>query len=142
MSDRRRVGAVIVRDQSVLMVRQRGVGPSGRHDGPEYWTLPGGGIEQHEDVEAALIREVREEVGLTVRAARYLRDLPYPSTTTAYYWVDVDGGEPVLGVDDDLDCGCPRMVGLDWVPMPSVRSETGGLPIAPLIYAWARDGSS
>jgi hypothetical protein len=38
---RRRVAAVIVRAGRLLMVRERGRGPEGRHDGLEYWTLPG-----------------------------------------------------------------------------------------------------
>ncbi len=34
---------------------------------PGVWTLPGGGIERGESAEAAAIREVKEETGLTVQ---------------------------------------------------------------------------
>jgi 8-oxo-dGTP diphosphatase len=40
MAERRRVAAVIERDGHVLMVRERVQSAPGRHDGPEYWTLP------------------------------------------------------------------------------------------------------
>ncbi|MEU8776398.1 NUDIX hydrolase [Streptomyces sp. NPDC048606] len=123
-AERRRVAAVIVRDGRVLMVRERHRGPSGLHDGEEYWTLPGGGVEPGEDPEAAVRREVAEETGLRALEVRYAFDAPYPSGRTSCYRVEVAPGEPRLGVDADLECACPRMVGLVWVP--AARAEPGG----------------
>ncbi|WP_242438712.1 hypothetical protein [Streptomyces sp. CB00455] len=48
---------------------------------------------------------------------RFACESPYPSGWTACYRVDVEDGEPRLGVDTDLECDCPRMVGLVWVPL-------------------------
>jgi 8-oxo-dGTP diphosphatase len=102
------------------MVRQRGRGPTGRHDGLEYWTLPGGGIQPPEAPEVALAREVREEVGLTLLSARHRFDFPFPSGRTACYVVAVAAGEQArLGVDPELTCDCPRLVGLEWSQSPS-----------------------
>jgi 8-oxo-dGTP diphosphatase len=54
------VGAVIVDDGRVLLVR-RGTEPMlGK------WTLPGGMLEVGESLMAGVVREVREETGLTV----------------------------------------------------------------------------
>ena len=68
MTSRKRAAAVIIRDGRLLMVRQRGTGLSGRHDGQEYWTLArtltGGGIQPGETPEQAVMREVAEETGL------------------------------------------------------------------------------
>ncbi len=94
---RRRVAATIRRGDSVLRIRERGVGPTGRHDGDEHWALSGGGIETGEGARAALVREVAEEVGLSVLIARHQFDSPYPSGVTAVFDVQVDGGEPHLG---------------------------------------------
>jgi 8-oxo-dGTP diphosphatase len=140
MTERRRVAAAIVREGQVLMVRERNRGPGGRHDGLEFWTLPGGGVEAGESDDDAVRREVREEVGLGVRSARRLFDFAYPSGHTTVYTVDVEPGEPVLGTDPDLDCDCPRMVGLDWVPLPPLRGDTGGLAIPTVIAATALGG--
>jgi 8-oxo-dGTP pyrophosphatase MutT (NUDIX family) len=44
MMSRQRAAAVIIRGGQLLIARERGTGPAGRHEGQEYWTLPGGGI--------------------------------------------------------------------------------------------------
>ncbi|MBM0277013.1 NUDIX hydrolase [Micromonospora sp. STR1s_6] len=135
MTRRRRAAAVIVRGDRLLMVRERGRGPSGRHDGQEYWTLPGGGIAADETAEEAVRREVVEEVGLRPLAVRYLLDVPYPSGLTSCFAVQVADGEPILG-SDKISCECPIMVGLDWVPLPQLHTATAGLPIPTMIVVW------
>lgn len=123
MTSRKRAAAVIIRDGRLLMVRQRGTGPSGRHDGLEYWTLPGGGIQPGETPEQAVMREVAKGTGLERLTAGFLYDVPHPSGWTACYRVRVAAGEPRLG-SDDLRCDCPRMIGLGWLPLsrsPSAR---------------------
>jgi 8-oxo-dGTP diphosphatase len=117
------------------MVRERGPGPTGRHDGVEYWTLPGGGIDDGETPEAAVRREVAEETGLRALDVRYLVDMSYPSGMTAVYAVQVADGIPQLGRGDD-DCDCPAMVALDWIPIPDVAPMTPATPVPTFIVAW------
>jgi len=59
------VGAVIVRDKKVLAT-QRGYGGYAG-----WWEFPGGKIEPGEDPEAALIRELSEELIADVSVERY-----------------------------------------------------------------------
>jgi 8-oxo-dGTP pyrophosphatase MutT (NUDIX family) len=70
---------------------------------PNHWDLVGGHVEDGESVEAALIREVQEEVGLTPAQFRKVANLPEPSESgdpnTRYHLFLVtqwDGGEPTL----------------------------------------------
>ena len=97
--------------------------------GQEYWTLPGGGIELGENSDHAVRREVEEEVGLKATDVSYLYDFPYPSGWTSCYRVHVEVGEPTLGQDPDLDCECPRMVGLDWMPLGAVGDTGRAVPV-------------
>lgn len=62
-----RIGCyVVVLDQGrVLLAHWNAYGRSG-------WTLPGGGMEDHEDTEATAIRECLEETGMHVRLSGLL----------------------------------------------------------------------
>ena len=75
-------------------------------------------------------------MGLVALDVRFLQEAPYPSGLSSIFAVQTDDTEPSLGVDEDLLCDCPRMVGLDWVPLPGVTAAGGRTPIAPLIVAW------
>jgi len=54
------VRALILRDQRLLLVNAY---PDGRSD---LWCAPGGGVNAHQSLPDSLVREVREETGLTV----------------------------------------------------------------------------
>jgi len=78
------VMAWIENDQgSLLLVRQVA--------GQKLWTLPGGKVRRNESLERALRREVREETGLSVRAAYYLQmyDRPKRGAITILFRVSV-----------------------------------------------------
>ena len=89
--------AVVLSGPLVLMIRR---GPSGPD--PGYWAPPSGKVEPGERQEAAVIREVKEEVGVTIRPVRKvwesisaggthtLRDLrPYRREVSDARWVTV-----------------------------------------------------
>lgn len=54
------VGAVVIQDASVLLVR-RGQPPL-----MGQWSIPGGAVELGETLEEAIVREVREETGVAI----------------------------------------------------------------------------
>jgi ADP-ribose pyrophosphatase YjhB (NUDIX family) len=64
------VSAAIFRAERVLIVR-RGVPPM-----QGIYTLPGGGVELGETLEQAVMREVREETGLTAIWGVRFRSMP------------------------------------------------------------------
>lgn len=58
--------AVVVRDGSVLMLRRL------RMPGAGLWDLPGGKVELGEPLSAAIVRELRDETGLSGHVTRFL----------------------------------------------------------------------
>lgn len=62
-----RVTAVLLENERILLLQQR-VTESSERD----WSLPGGGLNFDESIEQCLIREMREETGLTCRIDRLL----------------------------------------------------------------------
>jgi 8-oxo-dGTP diphosphatase len=73
------VAAVIERDDRRLLIGQRR-----RQDtSPLQWEFPGGKVEEGETPEAALARELREELGATVRKCAEIARVRHKYATTA-----------------------------------------------------------
>jgi mutator protein MutT len=99
------VGAVIVRDGQVLIVKRRYEPLAGR------WSLPGGTLELGETLESGLVREMREETGLDVDVGPVIevfdRIMFDEARRVQYHFVLVDylcwpaGGELCAGSDVD-----------------------------------------
>jgi 8-oxo-dGTP diphosphatase len=75
------VVAVITRGPEVLLIRR-----AGGVQEPGYWAPPSANIEPGESQEAAVVREVREEVGLTVRPVAKVWESTSSSGTHRLHW--------------------------------------------------------
>ncbi len=104
--------AVWIRGDRVLLIRR------GRPPFRGRWAFPGGFVEQRETVEAAVMRELREETGLRARPIALVgvysgpdRDPRKPTTTIAFR-MRGPGGLP-RGRDDAAEAA--------WVPIRAAR---------------------
>lgn len=123
--------ALIAPDGAAVLVQQRRAGA--RHGG--LWEFPGGKIERNETPEAALCRELHEELGIDI-APRDLR--PFSFSTSA-----ADGPDHPSAAHAMLLYTCRRWSGtprcldaaaLAWVP----PAELAALAMPPLDVPLAR----
>lgn len=96
------VGALILNGESILLIER------GKEPLKGYWSIPGGAVETGEKLEDALIREVKEETGLTVTVEKLVeifeRIIPDKlSDRTKHHYVLIDSICRVTG--GDLCCG-------------------------------------
>ncbi len=87
----RAVAILINEDEIMLIHRSR--------NGKEFWVLPGGGVEEKEKVENAVVREVEEETSVKCEIVKLLYTYIYPGLghKQYYYLCKHISGEPKLG---------------------------------------------
>lgn len=90
--------AIIAHEGAVLMIRRR------QKEGELLWAFPGGAVEDGETAEDAAVREVGEEVGLTVAAEKVLGQRVHPKTgrEMVYTACTVIEGEPAVLDDEEI----------------------------------------
>jgi 8-oxo-dGTP pyrophosphatase MutT (NUDIX family)/GNAT superfamily N-acetyltransferase len=86
--------AVVLSGPFVLMIRRGPDGPD-----PGYWAPPSGKIEPGEGQEAAVIREVKEEVGVTIRPVRKIWESVSAGGTHTLHWWLADAEDPEFRPD-------------------------------------------
>jgi 8-oxo-dGTP diphosphatase len=89
------VNGLLIRRRTVLLARRA----PHRKAYPDLWSFPGGHVEPNETLDEALVRELREEIGIT--ATRYtslgpIAKVDDPATWFMYAIRGWDGGEPMM----------------------------------------------
>jgi len=117
-----RATAIIVKDGMILLIHRF-------RDGNEFFVLPGGGVEEGETVEEALIREVKEETNLDVKKfeKRWEHFNDYGKRMHHYYLITEFSGEVKLGGDEAQENSPSNSFNLEWHKL----TELSDLPIKP-----------
>ena len=113
------VAAVICDDynkKTKIFATQRGYG-----DYKDGWEFPGGKIEEGETPEAALVREIREELGAEIEVRDLIDVIDYDYETFHLhmncYWATLIGGElKLLEHEAAKWLGIADLESVDWLP--------------------------
>ena len=87
-----RAVAILIKDNKVLLIH--------RKNEKEYFVFPGGGVENGETVEQAVVRELKEETTINVKIDRLLYHHIYDNDTELFFFLcDYISGEAKLADD-------------------------------------------
>lgn len=88
------VAAAIIRREHRILITRR----SAESHLAGLWEFPGGKVESGESLEAALVREIREELGVEIRVHREFHSVEYHypvrSVRLHFFECTIDEGEP------------------------------------------------
>lgn len=111
---RTRVGLVITGEEGILLLyRKRGE--------VEYYTIPGGGVEEGETIEEAAIREAKEETNLDISLLIKLGEFETAGQKEVIFFADRIGGEPKLGGPELQRQSETNVYRLEWVSFDRLR---------------------
>ncbi|MFH1601527.1 MAG: NUDIX domain-containing protein [Candidatus Shapirobacteria bacterium] len=87
-----RVVGIIINKNGILLIHRKKAGK-------EYYVFPGGGVEDEEINEQALLREISEETSVKVKVGKLLYKHVYETSNQYYYLCTYISGTPELRKD-------------------------------------------
>lgn len=111
------VAAIIENEQGEIFCALR----SSRMTLPNYWEFPGGKIEKGETKEAALKREIKEELGCLIKVLDHVEDTTYEYKTVIVrletFMAKIISGTPSLNEHAEMKwVSRKELEGLEWAP--------------------------
>lgn len=91
---RTRSAAIFIQNNSLALIERH-------RAGLHYFTFPGGGVDEGETPEQAVVREVSEELGMEVRVVRLVAKVWFRGNPQFFFLVEQVGGEFGTGTGEE-----------------------------------------
>lgn len=121
---RKSARAIIIRDGNLLVfLRKRYSKVSG--DWIEYYSIPGGGIDKNEKPEQAVVRELKEEMGVDIEVEALVAHRAVRRYEHYVYTAHIVRGEPALQTDSEeaATMGPHNQFIVKWVPVEMLSEQ-------------------
>jgi mutator protein MutT len=89
-----RAGCILIEENKLALIERH---RAGRH----YFSFPGGGVDEGESLEQAVVREVEEELGLQVDVIRKIAEVHFNGKLQHYFLVERIGGAFGTGTGEE-----------------------------------------
>jgi mutator protein MutT len=126
-------GAAILRNGQILLLKRRTAPEAG------HWSLPGGKVDLFETVQAAVEREVQEELGIVIQASDLLCVMNHIDPGAGLHWV-----APVYLVRDPQGtpslCEPEKHAALAWFPLGALPEPLAHSVVAAVDALNSRSG--
>lgn len=112
-----RAVAIVIKDNKVALIHRK-------KEGRDYWVFPGGGVEEGETPEEAVVREIQEELSLIGKAERLLFSVEsYPrGNKDPYFLCSVDSSKIELGGPEKERHSKENWYDPQWVEFRKIRN--------------------
>jgi ADP-ribose pyrophosphatase YjhB (NUDIX family) len=119
-----RAVAVLIKDGAILLIHR--IKP---HE--DYYTLPGGSVEEGETIEEAMIREIKEELSIDAALERLLFTTESDDRKDHYFLVGNYSGAIALGGPEKERMNTENQYHLVWVTEEEARNMDTFYPKPP-----------
>lgn len=114
------VVAAIIHEDNKILATQRGYG-----EYKDGWEFPGGKVEEGEAPQDALVREIKEELGVQIRVEDHIEtveyDYPEFHLSMECYWSTIIKGRPILYEHEALKwINKNELYSIEWLPADKV----------------------
>ena len=111
------VGAAIIKEDKVLVMQR-----SNQMTLPGMWEFPGGKVEADETEQEALIREIKEELSVTINILDYINEASYDydfgTVQLKVYTAEIISGQITLEEHSDGKwVTADELKNIDWAPV-------------------------
>lgn len=114
-----RVAGIIIKDEKILLMHRV-------KDGREYYVFPGGSLEDRETEEAALKREISEELCLKTTNHKRLFEIKNQGRREVYYLISEFDGVPQIGGPEKERMNAQNQYIIEWIELSKI-SDIGNL---------------
>ena len=129
--ERTRVAGIIFMNGGVALMHR--VGVIKRKDIQEYYTFPGGGLEEGETLEEGTIREIKEEFGIDVKVVKKLYELESEKFNQKEYFFlcEYIGGEFGTGEGPEFSNNPKYIDSGKYLPEIIKKEDVKNIPLLP-----------